>query len=303
MIHSFALAGQSPFWAQPTGTAGLWIGIILSFLAGMGMMFAFLYAPARARRPIVMTFTFLAGLFFVLYWLWPTPQDREANQIPVGMVEGVGFWLEDAVGPVGKIANIITSFLLGLGVFSLLRLHITRFAKMQKDWAFSALLLFSMVLMIIFGYWDWIVKNQPNAPDFALVENWGLANYGRDLLFDGLLQKMDAGMFSIIAFYILSAAYRAFRIRSVEATILLATALIVMLSLLGAVELMWANGVNAAFGDGGFSDNLKLTEIYGFIRRSFQTPGIRAIDFGIGVGALAMALRLWLSLERGGATT
>ena len=104
-------------------------------------------------------------------------------------------------------------------------------------------------------------------------------------------------MFSIIAFYILSAAYRAFRIRSVEATILLASALIMMLSLMGAVEYMW----NGLFDhSGAFVANFQLTEIARWIRDTFQTPGIRALEFGIGLGALAMGLRLWLSLEKGG---
>ena len=51
-----------------------------------------------------------------------------------------------------------------------------------------------------------------------------------------------------------------------------------------------------------WANNLKLTEIAGLIRTGFQAPGIRAIDFGIGVGAMAMGLRLWLSLDKGGAS-
>jgi hypothetical protein len=139
--------------------------------------------------------------------------------------------------------------------------------------------------------------------------NWTSINVARDFVFDGMLQQMDAAMFSLIAFYILSAAYRAFRIRSIEATILLATALIVILSLMGAVEFLWGSGVarmagypdaDAMEAGNSFASNFTLTSIRGWIQSTVQTPSIRAIDWGIGIGALAMGLRLWLSLERTG---
>jgi hypothetical protein len=36
-----------------------------------------------------------------------------------------------------------------------------------------------------------------------------------------------------------------------------------------------------------------------WILKKVNSPAIMAIDFGLGVGGLATALRLWLSLERG----
>jgi hypothetical protein len=113
---------------------------------------------------------------------------------------------------------------------------------------------------------------------------------------------MDAAMFSIIAFFILSAAYRAFRIRSIEATVLLASALVVMLSLMGAVTNAWQGGIDTlAHGNqASFLQNFSLDTIRGWLTNNVQTPSIRGIDFGIGIGSLAMGLRLWLSLERTG---
>jgi hypothetical protein len=99
-------------------------------------------------------------------------------------------------------------------------------------------------------------------------------------------------------------------VRSIEATVLLATALLVILSLMGAVEYLWGSGVASIAGYGGdaakmeaansFAQNFTLTAIRGWIQATVQTPSIRAIDWGIGIGALAMGLRLWLSLERTG---
>jgi len=47
--------------------------------------------------------------------------------------------------------------------------------------------------------------------------------------FRGFLTSLNATMFSLIAFYIVSAAYRAFRVRSVEAGVMMITAAIIML--------------------------------------------------------------------------
>jgi len=167
-----------------------------------------------------------------------------------GTLEALAVWLQDGVGGINNLASTLTAFWLGLGAFSLLRIHGGKVFKQQKDWAYSLVLLISMAVMVFVGYWAWWTeKFSPlavgaNKVDLNLRENWNTAIYARDFVFDGMLQKMDAAMFSVIAFYIISAAYRAFRIRSVEATILLCAALIMMLSLLAVVDVA-SNG----FGD------------------------------------------------------
>lgn len=301
-MNLIAQASPYNFWNAPSGSSELFIKLLIGLVVGIVAMVAVMKVPAQLRRPIVGGLTFLAGLVYVLYYLWPQPIAREAGQLPRGPIEAAGFWIEDTIAVVGNFANILTAFLLGLGVYSILRIHVRRLAKQQQDWLFSGVLLGSMLLMIIFGYADWYQRIGAAGPALASPKNWGFVQYTRDLLFDGLLQQMDAGMFSIIAFYILSAAYRAFRIRSVEATILLATALIVMLSLMGAVEFVWNSGVNnMAHNDPNSSlQNLQITNIAGWLRETVQTPSLRGIDFGVGIGALAMGLRLWLSLEKGG---
>src|SRR5437764_852980 len=48
-------------------------------------------------------------------------------------------------------------------------------------------------------------------------------------IFQDLLANFDAAMFASLAFFIIGAAYRAFRIKSAEATLLMLSALVVML--------------------------------------------------------------------------
>jgi len=300
VIPLFAQAPVPNFWAAPHNSGELFTKLAIALLLGIGLIFGLMSAPTRLRRPIVAAVTFLAGLYWVALYLWPIPIDRDPGELPRNAVEGVGFWLQDANGVVVSFTQILTAFLFGLGIFSLLRVHLMRISRRHTDWGFSIVLLVSMVAMVLFGYWDYSTRRGEGGAILDNPANWGLANFGRDFLFEGLLQQMDAAMFSIIAFYILSAAYRAFRVRSVEATILLSTALLVMLSLMGAVAFVWDESVKGIANGNPFLLNFQLTEISAWIRNTFQTASLRGIAFGVGIGALAMGLRLWLSLERTG---
>ena len=301
MIDFLAQIDPQTFWNGPNGSAGLWIRIAIAAVLGMVAMFGLAATPPPARRFVVGGVTFLSGLFYVLIWLYPAPINRAPDDAPRGALEGFGFWLADAQPRVADFTNVIAGTLIGVGIYSLLRVHLRRLLKMQRDWAYSAVLLAGLVAMTFFGYADWIQRKSPAGARLPYLADpaWGIAQYGRDLLFDGLLQQMDAAMFSVVAFYILSAAYRAFRARSVEATILLMTALVVMLSFMGLVEFAWNNVVGSP-DPNAFGNNLRLGEIAKWLKDNVQTPSIRGIDFGVGVGLMAMALRLWLGLEKMG---
>lgn len=307
METTFYLLAQTTenFWRREPGTPGLLLMVALGLAIGFGLMIAFFNLPTNLRRPVVWTFTFAAGLPFVLNYLWPRPIGLEnVNAVlPRNPAEGFGFFLNQAIDPVGKIANIMAGFLLGVGIFSLLRVHITRIRRKTENWGFSVVLLCCAVLMASVGFADWRVREfQDPTGRLADPANWLPINTANDILFEGLYQQMDAAMFSMIAFFILSAAYRAFRIRSVEATVMMASALILILNLMGALTFIWGSAVdNLVIATGNpFLQNFKLNVMADWLRANMQTPAIRAIEFGVGLGALAMGLRLWLGLEKGG---
>jgi len=93
---------------------------------------------------------------------------------------------------------------------------------------------------------------------------------------------LQATMFSLLAFFIASAAYRAFRARTLEATLLLITAAIVML---GRVP------IGAEIWD-------KFPLIQDWIMEVPQMAAKRGIFIGIALGTIAMSLRVILGLER-----
>jgi hypothetical protein len=102
-------------------------------------------------------------------------------------------------------------------------------------------------------------------------------------LFNAFFVPLGSAMFSLLAFYVASAAYRSFRIRSKEALIMMVTALIVML---GQIP------------HGPLYVSESLPAIRNWILSNISTPAFRAIAIGSSVAGLAMAIRMWLSLEK-----
>lgn len=302
MLDLIAQTDPKTLWNGPNNSAYLITMIVIALVVGFGAMFGLMAAPARLRLPIVGVVTFISGFYYVLLWLYPAPIDRSPANAPRGPFEAASFWLADAQPIATTLANTIAGFLLGLGIYSLLRIHLRKIAKQQQDWGYSFVLVLSLIAMTLFGYWDWIIRQSPagSSLTYAPGPDWRLPQFGRDLLFDGVLQQMDAAMFSLIAFFILSAAYRAFRARSVEATVLLGAALIMILSLLTAVDYGWNMLVERVAGDNPNSliQNFQLTVMANWVKETLQNSSIRGLDFGVGIGLLAMGLRLWLSLEK-----
>lgn len=105
-----------------------------------------------------------------------------------------------------------------------------------------------------------------------------------DLFSNGLFVPLGSAMFALLAFYIANAAYRSFRVRSVESFLLMTAAIIVMLGQIPQ-------------GPMYVSENLPQIRLW--LLKNVSTPAFRAIFFGSSIAGLAMAIRIWFSLERG----
>jgi hypothetical protein len=101
------------------------------------------------------------------------------------------------------------------------------------------------------------------------------------LLYDGLFTSLGSAMFALLGFYMAAAAYRAFRIRSIESALMMTAALIVMLGQIPFGLWLWD----------GFS-SLRL-----WLLTTPSTAAFRAIKFGASIAGLVMAFRMWLSIE------
>lgn len=109
----------------------------------------------------------------------------------------------------------------------------------------------------------------------------GLTNDMFVHFFDYILIPLQATMFALLAFFITSASYRAFRARNLLATLLLISALIVMLR----------------FTPGPWGEYLAKTSSW--VMNVPNLAAQRAIVIGIGLGIVATALKVILGIERG----
>jgi len=262
--------------------------IALGLLFMFAILAALQAAPRRSRKTIIAIFTFLGGLYFVTEFFWPT--NHAANSNPLTPYQPL----------VANIAAVVGSFAIGLGVVSLVQLHSRNISRRRSGWGFSVVLLAAFAAMTVFGLMNAYspsVNVIPRLPGLWAAQNaHGLFGF----LFTGGLSSLTSATFSIIAFYIASAAYRAFRIRSLEATLLMAAALIVML---GSVSFgtWFTHRIPNTLPDGSENPwaNLRIENIAQWLLLEVNTAAQRGILFGLTLGLLATSLRYWLSLERG----
>jgi len=171
-------------------------------------------------------------------------------------------------------ALIITPFALILSSFTLIQTHLTRIRRRVEHWQYSIFVFVGILMMVVIGI--------PFGPQNPVFE-W---------LFNNIQVPMDATMFSLLAFFIASAAYRAFRARTLEASLLLITALIVMLGNVPVGNLLW----NSLFSWLPWEDGAS-----GMKQWILDNPNLsarRGIILGVSLGAISQSIRILLGIER-----
>lgn len=180
--------------------------------------------------------------------------------------------------------NILAVFAFILGAASLLGTHLGRLRRRRPGWPYSLVTLSGFVTVLVLGLakvgGPAGLQGDVTAPDSALT--W---------VFTFVYSPLKSTVYALLAFFVASAAYRAFRLRSVEATLLLAAAFVVLLGRtpLGGRLTSWV------------PDSLHLLradELSLWLMSVPVTAGWRAILIGISLGVIAMSLRLILGLER-----
>jgi len=110
-------------------------------------------------------------------------------------------------------------------------------------------------------------------------------------IYEFILAPLKATMFALLAFYVASAAFRAFRAKNIEAILLLGTAFIILLGRTFAG--VWLTSWLPPELSGLRIENLSVE-----IMSVFNTAGNRAIMIGIALGIAATSLRVLLGVDR-----
>jgi hypothetical protein len=222
------------------------------------------------------------------------------KQIPIAVAFIAGFLMflqifiptrvsADAFEDFTQWTRIIASFTLLLGIYSLLNHHFHKMKRKVEGWGFSVIVYVGFFAMTIAGFAYGMDNPSPVTETINGVETPVQTYMPFMWMFSYMFVPMQATMFSVLAFYIASAAYRAFRARTREATVLLITAIIVML---GRVPL-GAKMIPAKIQDVEFLP--WLTE---WILNNPSMAAQRGIMMGIGLGVIATSLRIIFGIER-----
>ena len=299
-------------------TKGFVVAALLSAVVFFGLM-AFLHRMSpQVKRWTTIVLTFISGSYYLIEYLYPlhwakvTSIDPDTGQQVVSW-EHINF-LTHSISPISDYVNNIFIWTIFLGLISLTIVHGQKLLRRESGWHNSLAFFIAAISMFFFGAIshmgkttnDFLVRVVPHHTGsmgifynkiwmdlFGKSPHVGL-NQWYNSLFNGLLMNFDSAMFALLAFYIVSAAYRAFRIRSLEATLLMVSALVVMLGMVD-FGLMLTSGIPLT----SHWEFLRIDVLSGWILSWVNMPAQRAVTIGVSVGGLAMALRLWLSLERG----
>lgn len=266
--HLFVPLRGWAFWAALLGTVVLYFGLLMVLQA----------LPPTLRRKLTVALTFLAGLIYAVEFFWP----EQGNPL-TGYITPLG----------AKFLPVMFSFTIGLGIISLAMVHGRNILRRRPGWGNSVAFFVAMILTIGAGFWNLASQRAAEAAE-ASPSPLAFPSVLWRLCEEGLLFALDSTMFSVLAFFIVSAAYRAFRVRSVEAGLMMFTAFIIMLGQVpvGMILTSWLPSEGPLAW-------LRLERLSNWILTGINAAAIRAILFGAMMGYLAIALRTWLSLERG----
>lgn len=208
------------------------------------------------KREVPLLITAVIGLFMILSFFVP----HQVVSVPADFLQ--------------QSAIILVAFGYVLGGLNLLRVNLDGIVRRSPGWPYRVVLVLGLVATVGIG----LIEGR-GFQDAATRFSW---------MYNHLYSPMASTMFSLLAFFIASAAFRAFRIRTVEAGLLAVAAMVVML---GRVPL--GNLLTSAL-----PEHFQLQSVQEWVMNTPQNAAKRAILIGAALGVMATGLRVILGIER-----
>jgi len=200
------------------------------------------------RHEIPLRLTLFFGLFMMLQFF-----------VPHWAVQGLA-------GRFQQWAVIVVAFAYVLGVSNLVRVNVDQIQRREPDWQYKIITIAGLVLVVLAGFIGGITPG----------------SFFNDRLYLQMYVPMSSTMYATLAFYIASAAFRAFRVRSWQAALLAATAVIVMLGRVPVGQMIWKD----------------LPGLTDWVMEVPNMVAQRAILIGAALGAVATGLKMVFGIER-----
>ncbi|MEA3407786.1 MAG: hypothetical protein U9R48_06880 [Chloroflexota bacterium] len=159
--------------------------------------------------------------------------------------------------------TILAAFALLLGLLNILAVHLRRVASGGGDRGASLVLVLALLITTALGI------SMPDSP-------------GIDWVFGYIYSPLQSTMTALLAFFVASAAYRAFKIRDAAAAILLISSLFVL------------------FAQLPFSASLSpyIPSLRHWVFKVPVTASMRGLLFGIALGTITTSLRILLAVDK-----
>jgi hypothetical protein len=156
--------------------------------------------------------------------------------------------------------------------------------KQKPGWGYALVAIIGFIVTLIVGF------SKMGNPE-GITGNYIAEGSYLKWIYDYIFKPCGATMFALLAFYVASAAYRAFRAKNAEAIVLLVTAFIILFgrTFLGTLATMWLPEQ---------LDFLKIPSIANWIMIVINQAGNRAIMIGISLGIISTSLKVILGIDR-----
>jgi len=217
------------------------------------------------RRTVVWLITFVGGLFFLLEFLLP---------------EKAPAWMGGFENPLTPQLAGVTDFLIVvgtmaflLGPLNLVLTHGGTLWRRRKGWVESGAFLVFLVVGVL-------AESLRELPWATFAKNV------YRVLFDGLLTGFFTSSMALLAFYLVSAAHRAFRVSNLDSSLMMAAAVIILLGQVPVGDWMTA----------ALPEALQLRTWAQWILMVPNSGVQRAVLIGACGGAFAAGLRHWLGI-------
>jgi len=225
------------------------------------------------KRTIPLLITALGGIVLIIASFIPFTLDWG---------EKASIWFDILAG---------VAFILGGG--NLLKVHLRKVSDKQAGFGYSIVTLVAFIVMLYVGLVKWDVPPMEAHPNSSWSGEYRSVDSPFGWLYEYAFKPLTATMFALLAFYVASAAFRAFRAKNIEAILLLGTAFIILLgrTFAGVWMTDWIDP------DGPIS-GLRIENMTVTIMSVFNTAGMRAIMIGIALGIVSTSLKVILGVDR-----
>jgi hypothetical protein len=178
--------------------------------------------------------------------------------ITASSVDALGLYLV-------RTASVVAAFAVVLGMLNVITVHLNKVLSRDNNRVYSMVLLGAMFFILGVGFLT-------GGPASAQILE----------LFETVLFPLEATLFSLLAFFVVTAAYRAFRVKSFETGLFVTFGILVLLGQVPVGAMLWD----------------QLPVIKDWVLDVPALAGARGILLGVALGAAATGLRVLLGIDR-----